>query len=409
MAAVGAGSFAGMPLRNALLALLLFPSLPGRAQNAFQRALNKDTMPNIVANPSFEEIRKVPCAWTQDARKFSEEVMVGWNSPTETTPDVFSTKAGPDCWTNPANRTKGRTSPHSGEAMAGIKVWGRGNTPTFWHEYLQTQLPEPLEAGKRYIVECWAERANFSNEASNNIGLLLTAVPVKTRDNLPLYITPQVNSDKVLSGSRWKKVSGVIEAKGGERYLLIGNFYGDDATRHERQPQGERGAYYFIDDVNVRIAPEGTPLTPQPQESVPPPPKQRVPDHASTKKVELSRMEPPQVGKSVRLDNIGFGFAKAALTPESRKELDELVDMLTDYPLMRIAIEGHTDDIGEDAFNLKLSDDRAKAVVDYLRQKNISSGRMTWKGFGERSPLVPNDTEEHRALNRRVEFRVVER
>lgn len=396
-----------MSFRTAFAALLLGCAATGQAQNILQRRLNNDTMPNLVPNPGFEQVKKVPCTWTQDASKFNQEVMVSWNSPTETTPDLFSEKSASDCWTNPAKRTQGKTSPHNGDAMVGIKIYGKGNTPTFWHEYLQTQLPQTLEAGRRYIVECWTERADFSNEASNNIGILLSAVPVMTRNCLPLYFTPQVNEEKILAGRHWKKVSGVIEAKGDERFLLIGNFYGDDATLHEQQPQGERGAYYFIDDVNVRLAPPGTPITPAPRTSVPPPPKVVVPDNVSTKVVELPRMEPPQVGRSVRLDNIGFDFAKATLTPASKTELDELADMLFDYPLMRIAIEGHTDDVGDDAFNMKLSDDRAKAVVDYLHGKKIPLDRMTWHGFGESKPMMANDSDAHRALNRRVEFRVM--
>ncbi|QQS73948.1 MAG: OmpA family protein [Flavobacteriales bacterium] len=389
------------------LALLLAPVLS--AQNIFQRALNNDTMPNLVTNPGFEEVKKIPCTWTQDASKFNNDVMNGWNSPTETTPDLFSTRAHSDCWSNPAKRTQGKTSPHGGENMVGIKTWGKGNTPTFWHEYLQTTLPEPLKAGERYIVECWVQRANFSGEASNNIGMRLSALPVKTRDNLPLYFTPQVNADEILDAKGWRKVSGVIEANGDERYLMIGNFYSDETTLHKQQPQGERGAYYFIDDVNLRVAPPGTALTPRPKESMPPQPKVIVADHASTKDVELAMVEPPSVGKSIRLDNIGFEFAKATLTPESKKELDELADMLIDYPLMRIEVEGHTDDVGSDASNLTLSEDRAKAVVDFLRDRKVEKERIGWKGYGETKPLVPNDSEEHQALNRRVEFRVVEK
>lgn len=389
------------------LALLLAPALS--AQSTFQRALNNDTMPNLLANPGFEEVKKVPCTWTQDAGKFNTDVMTGWSSPTETTPDLFSSRAPSDCWSDPSKRTQGKTSAHSGDNMVGIKIWGKGNTPTYWHEYLQTTLPEPLKAGERYIVECWVQRGNFSSEASNNIGMFLSALPVKTRDNLPLYFTPQVNAEEVMDAKGWKKVSGVIEAKGDERYLLIGNFYGDEATVHKQQPQGERGAYYFIDDVNLRVAPAGTALTPKPKESLPPPPKVIVADHASTKDVELPKVEPPPVGKRIRLDNIGFEFGKATLTPESKTELDELADMLIDYPNLHIEIEGHTDDVGSDASNLTLSEDRAKAVVDFLRNRKVEKERITSKGYGETKPLVPNDSEAHRALNRRVEFRVLEK
>ena len=132
-------------------------------------------------------------------------------------------------------------------------------------------------------------------------------------------------------------------------------------------------------------------------------------DHASTKDVELAKVEPPPVGKRIRLDNIGFEFGKATLTPESKTELDELADMLIDYPNLHIEIEGHTDDIGSDASNLTLSEDRAKAVVDFLRDRKVEKERITSKGYGETKPLVHNDSEAHRALNRRVEFRVLEK
>jgi outer membrane protein OmpA-like peptidoglycan-associated protein len=89
--------------------------------------------------------------------------------------------------------------------------------------------------------------------------------------------------------------------------------------------------------------------------------------------------------------------------------LDKLVDLMTDFPFLRVEIEGHTDDQGSDEYNLKLSDARAKAVVDYLLKKKVEQERVTWKGYGESKPLKPNTSEEHRAVNRRVEFRVIER
>ena len=89
-------------LNKFLLSALICAPFALSAQNILQRTLNNDTMPNLVPNPGFEEVLKVPCAWTQQAEKFNNEVMVGWNSPTETTPDLFSTQADAKCWSNPA-------------------------------------------------------------------------------------------------------------------------------------------------------------------------------------------------------------------------------------------------------------------------------------------------------------------
>ncbi|MDX9750579.1 MAG: OmpA family protein [Flavobacteriales bacterium] len=386
-------------------ALLALPAaLP--AQGLVQR-LQHDTMPNLVPDPGFEVYRAPLCGWTQDVEKFNRN-LTHWSSPTQTTPDLFSTRNDPGCWGHPAKHSGGRQGTRNGHGMAGIKTYGKGNTPTYWHEYLQTELGGPLQAGVRYIAECWVMRAVKSNEASNNIGMLFTDAPVATRDNLPLHLTPQVNEEKVVRKNGWHKVRGVFEATGTERYLLIGNFYGDDATRHERMPQGERGAYYYVDDVNVRVAPPGTALTPRPKESAPPPPRPVVPDHSSSNEVAIHTVE-PAVGTRIRLDNVQFAFDKADLLPGHEKELGELVDLMTDFPFLRVEIEGHTDDQGSDAYNDRLSEARARAVADFLIGRKVAASRITAKGYGERQPLVPNTSEEHRAINRRVEFRVVER
>lgn len=395
-------------LRILMLVPALALALVLPAQNILQRTLQHDTMPNVLPNPGFEEVKRLQCGWTQNTDKFNREVMVGWSSPTETTPDHYSVKNDVDCWAHPGKRSKGKAAPRNGNAMAGIKVYGRGNTPTWWHEYLQVELPQPLEKGVRYIAEVWVMRANWSNEASNNIGMHFRSEPIHTRDCLPLYLTPHVNEDQVVKKSGWHKVSGVFDADGSERWLLIGNFYDDAETTHERMPDGERGAYYFLDDVNVRVAPAGTALSPKPRESVPPPPRPRVPDQASSKEVDIFTVE-PEVGKSIRLDNVFFAFDKAELLPGHETELNKLVDLMTDFPHMRVRIEGHTDDQGSADYNQRLSEDRAKAVAAYLIKKKVANERITWEGFGKTRPVAGNDTEEGRSLNRRVEFRVLER
>lgn len=377
------------------------------AQNMLQRTLNNDTMPNLVPNPGFEQTKRLLCAWTQSARKFNEEVMVGWHSPTETTPDLFSMRSEERCHSHPAKRTNGKAAPHGGDNMIGIKVFGRGNTPTYWHEYVQIELPQALEAGTRYVCEFFARHAEFSHVASGNLGMYLSPVGVKTRDNLPLYFPAQVREEDVIDGG-WKKVSGVIEAKGDERYVLIGNFCTDALTRNKTLVSGDKGGYYFIDDVNIRVAPAGAKPTDPPTACTAPPPKQRVADHASSAKVDIMEVE-PEVDKHIRLDNIFFDFDKSTLKEESSTELNKVLDLLTDYPLMRIEIGAHTDDQGTDDYNLKLSDARAKAVVDWLVSKKVEPERLTWKGFGESQPLAKGTTEADRTINRRVEFRVVER
>lgn len=111
---------------------------------------------------------------------------------------------------------------------------------------------------------------------------------------------------------------------------------------------------------------------------------------------------------SQRVNNIFFDFNKYELKKESFFELERLYRFLEQNPDIRVKIEAHTDDIGSDAFNLDLSMKRARAVVDYLISKGLTTERLVPVGHGESRPEVPNDTEENRALNRRVEFRIAE-
>jgi hypothetical protein len=104
--------------------------------------------------------------------------------------------------------------------------------------------------------------------------------------------------------------------------------------------------------------------------------------------------------------NIFFDFDKASLRPESNLELDRLRKVMLDYPNMKIEISGHTDNKGSADYNRKLSQSRAKSVLDYLVKKGISPDRMTFAGYGFDRPLSPNETEEGRQLNRRTEFEI---
>ena len=115
-----------------------------------------------------------------------------------------------------------------------------------------------------------------------------------------------------------------------------------------------------------------------------------------------------KVGKKVVLNNILFQTGKAVLTAGSYTELDRLFGILGENPHMRIEISGHTDNTGSLALNSKLSQDRAKAVVDYLIQKGIDPGRLEFRGYGPQQPIADNTTVEGRAKNRRVEFKILE-
>ena len=115
-------------------------------------------------------------------------------------------------------------------------------------------------------------------------------------------------------------------------------------------------------------------------------------------------IEPIELDKSYQINDIYFDFNKYDLTEGSKAVLDQLIEFLNENPKIRIQIQGHTDDIGNDTDNLHLSEDRARAVYDYLLAKDIGTERLTYKGFGETMPVADNTTEEGRARNRRTVF-----
>jgi len=107
----------------------------------------------------------------------------------------------------------------------------------------------------------------------------------------------------------------------------------------------------------------------------------------------------------VAIYGIHFDFDKATLKPGSEKVLIEMVKLMKQYPSLRIEIQGHTDSIGIRSYNLGLSERRAKAVKSFLTLYGIAATRMTIKGYGPDKSVASNETEEGRALNRRVELK----
>lgn len=122
---------------------------------------------------------------------------------------------------------------------------------------------------------------------------------------------------------------------------------------------------------------------------------------------------PIEIGQVFRLNNVFFDFDKYSLRPESFMELNRVVDFLNEYPNIEIEMSAHTDSKGTDSYNLTLSDNRARSVVEYILSKGIALGRIVSKGYGETKPVAENanadgsDNPEGRQLNRRVEFTIM--
>lgn len=119
-------------------------------------------------------------------------------------------------------------------------------------------------------------------------------------------------------------------------------------------------------------------------------------------------LDPIDTGSVVELKNVFFDVGKSDLKPESKAELDKLGNFLIKNPSLKIELGGHTDSDGIRKNNITLSENRAKAVYDYLiTTSKISAARLKYKGYADLKPKVKNDTPENKAKNRRTEFKVI--
>jgi outer membrane protein OmpA-like peptidoglycan-associated protein len=193
----------------------------------------------------------------------------------------------------------------------------------------------------------------------------------------------------------WETGRWAYRAQGGEQYLTIGNFYDNDITqayeiqyRTGQEPMLAASAYYFIDDIQV------------------------VPKYAPADPVEapVTAFGEDEVAMDKRyvLRRIQFEFNSHKLLGSSFDELDALALYLLKHPQVSVVLAGHTDDVGGDRYNRQLSLRRADNVARYLKLQGISGGRITVEGYGKDRPLVAEDSDDARAVNRRVEIRFMD-
>ena len=368
-------------MRQKSSVLLLIPLL----LPLFSAGQEATAIRNIVPNPGFETFANTPIGWYYKGEDFTR-LMKYWSSPTGASPDAYGPKVEtPANW---AEKGFGKQKPHSGNAMAGLTLYGCNNGKPHCREYLQAQLLEPLVLGQTYLVEAWV--AQLPNSSSiDNIGFHFALKGIEEAEEKLLRLTPQFNAGEIIEvePGKWKKLSGTFIAQTEAEVLLIGNFFPEEETSVRRiRNESLDYAYYYIDDVVVKKVP---PIKPVP-----------------IKESDIRR-QALEAGKTFHLENLLFDFDKWELHPRSFIELDKVIELMKANPNMVIQINGHTDYIGSDQYNLYLSRKRAKSVVAYLNENGISRRRTLYKGYGEARPVASNETEEGRQLNRRVELEII--
>ena len=366
-----------------LLMLLLGASFHAGAQT--RPPANGD---NIIPNPGFERFGNVPIGWTYKGADFGRVVKY-WFSATTASPDIYGEGVRvPRDW---ADKGFGKQKPRTGKAMAGITLYGCVNGKPHCREYIEIQMAEPLVVDQAYELSYWVYPMDKSMFI-NNLGGYFSVKPIERKTDEILVRDVQVQMSTIVkpeAKDKWIKVSGKFKATYEAEHLIIGNFNDDNNTLAE--PNGTDGynyAYYYVDDVSLRKIPPY--ITPP------------VKDDDLTKQTL-------EAGKTILLKNIYFEFSKDELMPRSYVELHKLLKIMKENPKMSIEITGHTDSIGSDQYNLNLSVKRAAAVVSFLKSEGIAAKRLSAHGAGESKPIAPNDTDEGRAENRRVEFLILKK
>jgi outer membrane protein OmpA-like peptidoglycan-associated protein len=338
---------------------------------------------NLVLNPSFEEFYKCPGSYNAST---DGKIAPGWTSPSRGTPDLFNacSKGTAGVPTNWAGHSKANT----GFGYAGIYVFNVGKNS--YREYLQATLTSPLQSGGEYLIEFYFKLSSNSKYSIDRIGVLLSDSSfTTTRDEVIHAPTHELILDQVYNKRTtglWTRFLFTYKAKGGEKFITIGNFSTNEQTKNyfivaskAKEPMLYQHAYFFIDDVKVQ------PL--------------HVPEQPVITAAPAFKPYEYYV-----LKNVQFDFDRYHLVPASFSELQKVVEALKKHANWNIIVRGHTDFVGSDQFNMELSNRRAASVAQYLSEHGVASSRITAEGYGKKQPLNEGTSEEARAANRRVEI-----
>jgi len=357
---------------------------------------------NLIYNGGFEVHSSVP--------KYQSQIKlaVGWFRPTRGTPDYFNRLSGKTKIGAPYN-FMGYQQPRTGEGYGGFYLYESADLDGY-REYLSTKLKSTLERGKQYQVKFYVSLADYSEMAISNIEVLFTPNEIKRDGSERIPIKPQLKytGDVITDTAHWVELLWTYTAKGNEQYMTIGNFEKAAQCNVTELVHGlakgiSLDAYYYIDDVCVERLKQDTVCKCEQDTARAPGAMHKKDTLHIRKKTEKLNIEPEQ---NIILQHIYFETNKSDLLPASFQELNQLVQYLKKNPKAAIELSGYTDNTGRESKNQKLSDARAKAVADYIKQKGIHENRITYKGYGSANPIADNTTKEGKAKNRRVEFTV---
>lgn len=301
-------------------------------------------------------------------------------------------------------------------AKAGFFFTGEWRTRT----YLFTELLCPLESGEQYNISF---DLNLRGAELRPFGIYLSEEDLSGRFDAksvqPVLIFTEENGPKKIKKMDWMSFKGFFTAGGGEQFFYLGYF----------EPAGPADWMQTVYVDNFRLVPQnkaislcheaeakrrklyadnwrhmGFPDTPPPPDSAAAPETEIFEEAPAEDEEEPAIPAAPRQPDTLVLSGVCFDFNKSTLNEHYTAVTDSLTDKVAARNPGKIIISGHTDNIGTDEFNLKLSLARAHTIEQVLIRKGVNAERITCEGLGESRPVATNETEAGRAANRRIEL-----
>ncbi len=359
---------------------------------------------NMVPNGSFENFEG------SLRRDEQFDLTKEWGFATDVIPDLFATNIKSRYVSIPDNMY-GKEEPADGENYAGIVAYSYRSKRA--RSYLTVQLKSKMKENNLYCIKYKASLAERSRYASNNMGALITQKKVSEKGTGAIVNSDAIVNDRnavVSQTDGWWDFCKRYAAKGNEQYLTIGNFATDANTANETREVSsdyEKGpeiaAYYYIDQVEVRRieANENCGCA-----------NTKIPESKVIYSATTQLSDDMTMSEKVDAIDAYFYQYQAEVVSAAERTIDQIVELMTANPMMKIQVIAHSDneeaDLAKKETSLAtLAEDRAKNVREYIAAQGVDRARVLMDNKSNTEPVSKMSTPISLAKNRRVEFKIV--
>lgn len=384
--------------------LILFALFATIGINAQDEAAKEEDPNNLVPNPGFEEYED------RLRRDGQFDLTTSWFNPTPQISDLFASEIKSRYVAVPDNKF-GTQEPFEGGNYAGVVMYSfRNRVP---RTYISVELKSRLKKNGLYCVRYRASLAERSMHAVNNLGAHLSSSKPSLKSAISMELSDAVLSDKneiVTDTEGWWQYCTRINAKGGERYLTLGNFMPDSRTNTREVPLADRYAeegaepmaYYYIDDVEVyEVAANETCGCAG----------SKIPESKVIFSSTTPLTDDMTITEKVEAVDVYFYQYQSDVVSIAQRSIDKIIELLEANPMMRIRVIGHTDneeaELAKTEMQLRdLGNQRAMKVMTYMVSKGIDRKRIITESVDNKEPASTRSTPLSIAQNRRVEFKI---